>query len=63
MPFVVIYGPRESRAPDERYGGTGEAVPIVCSHRFHTIIKRTVHNLQLAIDDVPVQDVQFQSRR
>ena len=35
----------------------------VLAHRFHTTIMRTAHNLQLALDGVPVQDVQFQSRR
>ena len=35
----------------------------VLAHRFHTTIMRTVHNLQLAIDDVPIQDVQSQSKR
>ena len=35
----------------------------VLAHRFHTTIMRAVHNLQLSVDDVPIQDVQFQSRR
>ena len=35
----------------------------VLAHRFHTTIMRAVHNLHLALDDVPVQDIQFQSRR
>ena len=35
----------------------------VRAHRFHTTIMRTIHNLQLALESVPIQDVQFQSRR
>ena len=35
----------------------------VLPDRLLTTIKRTVHNLHLAIDDVPMQCVQFQSRR
>jgi hypothetical protein len=32
------------------------------AHRFRPTIVRTIRNLQLAFDEVPVQDVQFQSR-
>jgi hypothetical protein len=35
----------------------------VLAHRFHTTIKRAALNLQLSVDDVPIRDVQFQSRR
>ena len=35
----------------------------ILAQRFHTTIMRTVHNLHLAIDDVPIQDAQFKSRR
>ena len=32
-------------------------------YRFHTTIMRAVHNLHRAAEDVPIQDVGFQSRR
>jgi hypothetical protein len=38
---------------------TAEVLP----HRFHTTIMRTVHNLRLYVEDVPIQDVQFRSGR
>jgi len=35
---------------------------VLLAHRFHTTIARTAHNLELAIDGVPIQDVQVQFR-
>jgi hypothetical protein len=35
----------------------------VLTNSFHTTIKRTAHYLQLVVDDVPMQDVRFQSWR
>jgi len=32
------------------------------AHRFRTTIMRTIRDLQLAFDGIPVQDVQFESR-
>jgi hypothetical protein len=34
----------------------------VLAQRFQTTIMRAVHNLQLSVHDVPIQDVQFQPR-
>jgi hypothetical protein len=35
----------------------------VLARRFHTTIMRTVHNLNLAVDGIPIQDMQFRCRR
>jgi hypothetical protein len=35
----------------------------ILTRRFHTTIKRAVHNLQLAIGDAPIQDMRSQPTR